>query len=183
MNRKKTPGGTWTHTGHTDRRTNLTTIPTHQRTRATSRRPQRPTQPGTQRPQPRCPEPTAPRSPRPTRRPPPANPYMNRYMNRSIVTQLFPPCTCACLCPTEPDVCDIFVPCLAVYIVWKGFPTIPVMGVPSPELPLRKRGVRCVGRGGCKVTPGVISGSSTCVGHQSGDISQGHQSDEPRAIL
>ncbi len=41
---KSTPGGAGTHTGHTDRRTdergmNLTTIPTHQRTRATARRP------------------------------------------------------------------------------------------------------------------------------------------------
>ena len=69
---KKTPGGADTH-GHTDTQTNLTTIPTHQRTRATARRPnQRPTQ----RPQPRSrplpaadseaapcePDPAAPRS-------------------------------------------------------------------------------------------------------------------------
>jgi len=40
---KSTPGGAGTHTGHTrtdaDERTNLTTIPTHQRTRVTARRP------------------------------------------------------------------------------------------------------------------------------------------------
>jgi len=70
---KKSPGGAGTHTGTWITRTNLTSIPTHQRTRATARRPnQRPTQ----RPQPRSrplpaadseaapcePDPAAPRS-------------------------------------------------------------------------------------------------------------------------